>query len=158
MTTPPGGPYGNEYPAQPPHGGGRAGRFNFPSAPSGSRRRPGQEQPQAPQAPGIHQDTPDDRPPQRHTRPEPAGQERSGPGAAPGGHGGGGGARDWSPAAARQTPSSGRRHMDIEPQQPLVRPYAMTGGRTRPRYQLAIEGLSRFTSRVMRVIRVASQM
>ncbi|WP_344386349.1 DUF742 domain-containing protein, partial [Streptomyces thermolineatus] len=26
-------------------------------------------------------------------------------------------------------------------QQPLVRPYAMTGGRTRPRYQLAIEAL-----------------
>jgi hypothetical protein len=25
--------------------------------------------------------------------------------------------------------------------QPLVRPYAMTGGRTRPRYQLAIEAL-----------------
>ncbi|MFX4291431.1 DUF742 domain-containing protein [Streptomyces bohaiensis] len=28
-----------------------------------------------------------------------------------------------------------------EPRQPLVRPYAMTGGRTRPRYQLAIEAL-----------------
>ncbi|AXI79574.1 DUF742 domain-containing protein [Peterkaempfera bronchialis] len=28
-----------------------------------------------------------------------------------------------------------------EQQQPLVRPYAMTGGRTRPRYQLAIEAL-----------------
>jgi len=26
-------------------------------------------------------------------------------------------------------------------QQPLVRPYAMTGGRTRPRYELAIEAL-----------------
>ncbi|MDT3400920.1 DUF742 domain-containing protein, partial [Streptomyces sp. B1866] len=26
-----------------------------------------------------------------------------------------------------------------EGDQPLVRPYAMTGGRTRPRYQLAIE-------------------
>ncbi|MCC9307006.1 DUF742 domain-containing protein [Kitasatospora acidiphila] len=26
-------------------------------------------------------------------------------------------------------------------QQPLVRPYAMTGGRTRPRYQLALEAL-----------------
>ncbi|WP_037572559.1 DUF742 domain-containing protein [Phaeacidiphilus oryzae] len=32
------------------------------------------------------------------------------------------------------------------PQQPLVRPYAMTGGRTRPRYQLAIEALVSTTS------------
>ncbi|GAB2942754.1 DUF742 domain-containing protein [Streptomyces sp. 8K308] len=30
---------------------------------------------------------------------------------------------------------------DDEGDQPLVRPYAMTGGRTRPRYQLAIEAL-----------------
>ncbi|SFC99296.1 DUF742 domain-containing protein [Streptomyces aidingensis] len=30
---------------------------------------------------------------------------------------------------------------DDEGEQPLVRPYAMTGGRTRPRYQLAIEAL-----------------
>ncbi|MGI5348600.1 DUF742 domain-containing protein [Streptomyces sp. CA-250714] len=29
----------------------------------------------------------------------------------------------------------------VEGDQPLVRPYAMTGGRTRPRYQLAIEAL-----------------
>ncbi|RCG19859.1 DUF742 domain-containing protein [Streptomyces diacarni] len=32
------------------------------------------------------------------------------------------------------------------PQQPLVRPYAMTGGRTRPRYQLAIEALVHTTA------------
>jgi len=31
-------------------------------------------------------------------------------------------------------------------QQPLVRPYAMTGGRTRPRYQLAIEALVHSTA------------
>ncbi|MCX2967465.1 DUF742 domain-containing protein [Streptomyces sp. TRM70308] len=30
---------------------------------------------------------------------------------------------------------------DDDGDQPLVRPYAMTGGRTRPRYQLAIEAL-----------------
>lgn len=30
---------------------------------------------------------------------------------------------------------------EYEGDQPLVRPYAMTGGRTRPRYQLAIEAL-----------------
>ncbi|WP_282693958.1 DUF742 domain-containing protein [Streptomyces sp. CC208A] len=36
---------------------------------------------------------------------------------------------------AAQRPASGGAH------NPLVRPYAMTGGRTRPRYQLAIEAL-----------------
>ena len=33
-----------------------------------------------------------------------------------------------------------------EGDQPLVRPYAMTGGRTRPRYQLAIEALVHTTA------------
>ncbi|GAA2066061.1 MULTISPECIES: DUF742 domain-containing protein [Streptomyces] len=93
MTTPPGGPYGNDYPAQP-HSGGQSGRFNFPSAPSGGHRRTAPEQ-RAEAAP-----------PQRQPQPE---QPR-------------------------------RRSFDSEPQ-PLVRPYAMTGGRTRPRYQLAIEAL-----------------
>ncbi|MCX5203987.1 DUF742 domain-containing protein [Streptomyces sp. NBC_00237] len=42
--------------------------------------------------------------------------------------------------------SYGGAHLDApydayEGDQPLVRPYAMTGGRTRPRYQLAIEAL-----------------
>jgi hypothetical protein len=35
-------------------------------------------------------------------------------------------------------------------QQPLVRPYAMTGGRTRPRYQLAIEALISTTAAASR--------
>ncbi|MFJ5233507.1 DUF742 domain-containing protein [Kitasatospora sp. NPDC088391] len=35
----------------------------------------------------------------------------------------------------------GQQSDDGYEQQPLVRPYAMTGGRTRPRYQLAIEAL-----------------
>lgn len=35
----------------------------------------------------------------------------------------------------------GNQQSDSYEQQPLVRPYAMTGGRTRPRYQLAIEAL-----------------
>jgi Protein of unknown function (DUF742) len=39
-------------------------------------------------------------------------------------------------------PGPGARQNAYNPdQQPLVRPYAMTGGRTRPRYQLAIEAL-----------------
>lgn len=35
--------------------------------------------------------------------------------------------------------------------QPLVRPYAMTGGRTRPRYQLAIEALVHTTAEASRL-------
>jgi Protein of unknown function (DUF742) len=37
------------------------------------------------------------------------------------------------------------------PHNPLVRPYAMTGGRTRPRYQLAIEALVSTTADPMRL-------
>ncbi|MFE9253456.1 DUF742 domain-containing protein, partial [Streptomyces sp. NPDC007088] len=39
----------------------------------------------------------------------------------------------------------------IEGDQPLVRPYAMTGGRTRPRYQLAIEALVSTTADPMQM-------
>lgn len=38
-----------------------------------------------------------------------------------------------------------------EGDQPLVRPYAMTGGRTRPRYQLAIEALVSTTADLSRL-------
>ncbi|MFI7242433.1 DUF742 domain-containing protein [Streptomyces qinglanensis] len=38
-----------------------------------------------------------------------------------------------------------------EGDQPLVRPYAMTGGRTRPRYQLAIEALVSSTADPMQL-------
>ncbi|MFC7220912.1 DUF742 domain-containing protein [Streptomyces polyrhachis] len=38
-----------------------------------------------------------------------------------------------------------------EGDQPLVRPYAMTGGRTRPRYQLAIEALVSTSADPMRL-------
>nr|WP_221462318.1 DUF742 domain-containing protein [Streptomyces olivoverticillatus] len=46
------------------------------------------------------------------------------------------------PQQHRRAPSSpaGGKH------NPLVRPYAMTGGRTRPRYQLAIEALVHTTA------------
>ena len=40
---------------------------------------------------------------------------------------------------------------DGEGDQPLVRPYAMTGGRTRPRYQLAIEALVSTTADPMKL-------
>nr|WP_243275071.1 DUF742 domain-containing protein [Streptomyces albus] len=47
-----------------------------------------------------------------------------------------------------ETPAAQRRGSEHSPppQQPLVRPYAMTGGRTRPRYQLAIEALVHTTA------------
>ncbi|MDH6580839.1 DUF742 domain-containing protein [Kitasatospora sp. MAP5-34] len=41
----------------------------------------------------------------------------------------------------RQSGGYGGQQSNDYEQQPLVRPYAMTGGRTRPRYQLAIEAL-----------------
>ncbi|MCF3960896.1 DUF742 domain-containing protein [Streptomyces fuscigenes] len=43
------------------------------------------------------------------------------------------------PIAPRRAPEPTREPMG--PHNPLVRPYAMTGGRTRPRYQLAMEAL-----------------
>ncbi|MFJ8669242.1 DUF742 domain-containing protein [Streptomyces sp. NPDC093600] len=45
-----------------------------------------------------------------------------------------------APSAARRTSGSGGSG-GPGVHNPLVRPYAMTGGRTRPRYQLAIEAL-----------------
>ncbi|MFI0722563.1 MULTISPECIES: DUF742 domain-containing protein [Streptomycetaceae] len=47
------------------------------------------------------------------------------------------------PASPGQGPYGASHHAPygVEGDQPLVRPYAMTGGRTRPRYQLAIEAL-----------------
>ncbi|WP_033823132.1 DUF742 domain-containing protein [Kitasatospora sp. MBT63] len=59
--------------------------------------------------------------------PTPAGSYGSGYGSGYGGQQAGGG--------------YGGQQSDGYEQQPLVRPYAMTGGRTRPRYQLAIEAL-----------------
>ena len=48
-----------------------------------------------------------------------------------------------SPHSASPGPYGAPMHAPYEGEgeQPLVRPYAMTGGRTRPRYQLAIEAL-----------------
>jgi Protein of unknown function (DUF742) len=44
-----------------------------------------------------------------------------------------------------------RRSTPQRPQSRLVRPYAMTGGRTRPRYQLAIEALVQTTAEPARL-------
>ena len=50
------------------------------------------------------------------------------------------------PYGAQQAPYGGEGT-----DQPLVRPYAMTGGRTRPRYQLALEALVSNTADPMRI-------
>lgn len=65
------------------------------------------------------------------------------------------------PPRQRQEPPQGHQPYRAEgrpaqdsgnsPQQPLVRPYAMTGGRTRPRYQLAIEALVHTTADASRL-------
>ncbi|MDT0269384.1 DUF742 domain-containing protein [Streptomyces sp. DSM 44915] len=145
MATPSGGPYGDEYPGQP-HDGGPLGRFNFPSAPSGGQHRPAPEPRRHPEAqPPAHPHPPRrDEPsaaPSGGVPPTPAGaRRRAEPTVAAS-------ADDWSAPRA----GNRRRSPEGEAPQPLVRPYAMTGGRTRPRYQLAIEALVSTTADPMRL-------
>ncbi|MDJ0385456.1 DUF742 domain-containing protein [Streptomyces sp. G-G2] len=114
MTTPHGGhPYGGAQ--QQPQGGHDQNRFNFPSSPS---NRPAPEHQQYPQQP--------------YARPAQAPQRQ----------------QPYTPAQAHQQHQQPRQQPQRPSQppapkahNPLVRPYAMTGGRTRPRYQLAIEAL-----------------
>ncbi|MFF8847057.1 DUF742 domain-containing protein [Streptomyces sp. NPDC015127] len=118
MATPPGGhPFDG---AQQPQGEHTPNRFNFPSTPSRGGTQPYQ-QPQPPSAydgsydssydPSYGQQQPRVQPVAPRRSPEPRTASGAGPAAGPAKH------------------------------NPLVRPYAMTGGRTRPRYQLAIEAL-----------------
>ncbi|MCG7527258.1 DUF742 domain-containing protein [Streptomyces sp. OfavH-34-F] len=138
MGTPPGGHrYDGDRHATGEHGDDR---FDYPSAPGGQ----GAQQPQQPYQPYGQ--------PQYGQQP-PYGQPQYRPGP------------DWPQQEPGQQPQHPRRpHRFDAPQQqpriqpvqqprrapepaapaahnPLVRPYAMTGGRTRPRYQLAIEAL-----------------
>ncbi|MCX4734994.1 DUF742 domain-containing protein [Streptomyces sp. NBC_01363] len=120
MDTPQGGhPYngGRQVPGE--HGDNR---FNFPSTPSGQGvqqpYRPYQ-QPQRPQQPPQGSQQGSGWPPQRPHRYDPPRTPRI------------------QPVQPRQTPEPAAPSAH----NPLVRPYAMTGGRTRPRYQLAIEAL-----------------
>ncbi|MET9345185.1 DUF742 domain-containing protein [Streptomyces termitum] len=53
----------------------------------------------------------------------------------------GGVAQPYPQPQAPQPPAAQRASGGYGGHNPLVRPYAMTGGRTRPRYQLAIEAL-----------------
>ncbi|MCH6162813.1 DUF742 domain-containing protein [Streptomyces marispadix] len=135
MTMPPGGPssYGNG------HGNGRPKRFNFPSTPSrhAAPQQPG-DQPQGQAQPPQQQPPPPPRRRQpsrydeglydssRYGEYERRQFEQSPPPRI----------QPVQPQPRKEPAPSGRSE-----QQPLVRPYAMTGGRTRPRYQLAIEAL-----------------
>ncbi|MEE1931572.1 DUF742 domain-containing protein [Streptomyces sp. TRM 70351] len=112
MTTPQGGPYGNEHQPQSdlPYQ-----RYNFPSTPS-HRQQQGGRPPHAPQMP--------------YGPPEPREPARQRP--------------------AQDSDGQGRDAGSGQPH-PLVRPYAMTGGRTRPRYQLAIEALVHTTAEPARL-------
>ncbi|MFJ5677064.1 DUF742 domain-containing protein [Streptomyces sp. NPDC093097] len=115
MATPPSGyPYGSGQQSGP-QGDTHHNRFNFPSAPS---RRP--QQHSAPQQ-GPYSPQPYGPPP---SEPSPYHQPQA-PRIQP--------VQPPRPAP-EPAPTGGMNN-------PLVRPYAMTGGRTRPRYQLAIEAL-----------------
>jgi hypothetical protein len=127
-TSPGGDPYGNQQPPNP---------YTYPSAPE-PEQRPGQSgspyrqpriQPYAPpQAPPPQGQGQGQGPGQRQGYGRPPAQGRpQGQGYGQGAEQGSGQGRD---AGGRSRTPSG-----------LVRPYAMTGGRTRPRYQLAIEAL-----------------
>ncbi|MFZ3500593.1 DUF742 domain-containing protein [Streptomyces sp. 5.8] len=98
--------------AQQPQGGHDQNRFNFPSAPS---NRPGPEH-----------DPASGQPYQQPYQQQPYGSRPQQPGQS---------------YRSPQQPQRGGRPPAPQAHNPLVRPYAMTGGRTRPRYQLAIEAL-----------------
>ncbi|GAA2462416.1 hypothetical protein GCM10010433_75940 [Streptomyces pulveraceus] len=120
MDTPQGGhPYdgGRHVPGE--HGDNR---FDFPSAPGGQGPQPPYrpyQQPRRAQQPPQGPPQGSGWPPQRPHRYEPPRTPRI------------------QPVQPRQTPEPAAPSAH----NPLVRPYAMTGGRTRPRYQLAIEAL-----------------
>ncbi|MGW1379838.1 DUF742 domain-containing protein [Streptomyces sp. NPDC002446] len=115
MATPPSGyPYGSGQESGPV-GETHNNRFNFPSAPSRRPQRPQPPQPQPQQQPRAYGSQPYE--PSVYDEPQ---APRIQP---------------VQPQRRAPEPSPTGSH------NPLVRPYAMTGGRTRPRYQLAIEAL-----------------
>ncbi|GGZ66415.1 DUF742 domain-containing protein [Streptomyces bluensis] len=79
----------------------------------------------------------------------PSSQQQRQPYTPPGPQGPGPSPYDQPPAPRIQPVQPQRRTPEPSPagaSNPLVRPYAMTGGRTRPRYQLAIEALVHTTA------------
>ncbi|QHY98376.1 hypothetical protein SSPS47_25005 [Streptomyces sp. S4.7] len=123
MATPPGGhPYegGRQVPGEHARN-----HFNSPSTPGGNGGQGGRRdggQPYHPQQ-------------QPYQPQQPYGQQQS--------YGQGQQQPQYGQQPPRIQPVQPRRHQEPEyaAHNPLVRPYAMTGGRTRPRYQLAIEAL-----------------
>ncbi|MDI5962821.1 DUF742 domain-containing protein [Streptomyces sp. SL13] len=134
MAMPPGGhPYGDPQQQAP------LKRFNFPSAPSNRAPAEGGTPPE-PERPAPYRE-----PERGSVRPEPA---PVAPPVPPAPHATAETPRPAAPRIEPHIPSRGGHdgHEDrLSPvgsdHQPLVRPYAMTGGRTRPRYQLALEAL-----------------
>ncbi|MGQ4490441.1 DUF742 domain-containing protein [Streptomyces sp. 372A] len=130
MGTPPGGhQYDGDRHMQGGHGDER---FNFPSAPG----RQGAQQPQQPYQPYAQGQYGQSGPGWPQQEPQQPAQPQQHP------------RRPHRFDAPQQQP----RIQPVQPRRapepsapaahnPLVRPYAMTGGRTRPRYQLAIEAL-----------------
>ncbi|WP_405588374.1 DUF742 domain-containing protein [Streptomyces sp. NBC_01190] len=123
MSTSPGGdPYGGQQ--RPP-----LNPYQFPSAPTPDPHPDPHPEPQPDPYPGRRPPGEASPEPQyRQPRIQPFAPPQAPPPRASQGPQGGGSA-DAPPRGRRPAPSG------------LVRPYAMTGGRTRPRYQLAIEAL-----------------
>ncbi|MEU5159846.1 DUF742 domain-containing protein [Streptomyces sp. NPDC020875] len=149
MATPPGG-RPEEGGTQRPQGGHSHHGYPFPAAPGRSEGSPSWSVPQPPQYQQYQQ--PYDSSYDPRYGPGVPGQS-GGPGQ-PGGHGQPGpdpvtpqpAHHPGQPRPYQRRPNDGSGRRRTEPSgartpSPLVRPYAMTGGRTRPRYQLAIEAL-----------------
>ncbi|MEU3599461.1 DUF742 domain-containing protein [Streptomyces sp. NPDC006798] len=150
MATPPGGRPDDGGTRQRPQGGHSHHGYPFPAAPGRPEGSPSWSVPQPPQyqqqqydpsydpryGPGHTGDPGQAGPPDGHDQPGP-GQGTPRPG-------------QPRPYQRRPNDGSGRHRAEssgpygssgTSRPSPLVRPYAMTGGRTRPRYQLAIEAL-----------------
>ncbi|MFJ5044738.1 DUF742 domain-containing protein [Streptomyces sp. NPDC098077] len=140
MAAPTGGhPYNGDQRVPGEHGDNR---FGFPAAPGG--QGPGQyqpyQEPQHRQQQGAHGAQESEWPPQQPGAGWP--QQPQQP------------QRYDAPRQPRIQPVQQRRASEpAKPaaHNPLVRPYAMTGGRTRPRYQLAIEALVSTTADLSRL-------
>ncbi|MFD8957537.1 DUF742 domain-containing protein, partial [Streptomyces anulatus] len=140
MAAPTGGhPYNGDQRVPGEHGDNR---FGFPAAPGG--QGPGQyqpyQEPQHQQQQGAHSAQGSEWPPQQPGAGWPQQPQQPHRYDAPQ-------QPRIQPVQQRQAPEPAKPAAH----NPLVRPYAMTGGRTRPRYQLAIEALVSTTADLSRL-------